>query len=544
MAMDPVLQQAVGAMRRLEFEEALSLLSRYLTGDPDDVRARWLLVQCLENRDRRGDALDQIAQILVTVRNDQTAIDRLAEHVRRRRYPLDHVLRAYESLLAAAPVSASAVFNYAYNLARDGQFEAAVSQYQRALELGITSPEEVYLNIGNLYMDHLDARDRAREQLRKALAINPAYSKAYYNLGNLAEQEGDREEAAANFEKCLQLDPANASALARLADTQNFSDRNDPLLGRLERASAAGRNADVHFALGKAREQLGEFDLAWHHYSAGNLLDRAIMPAYDAAAEAQRFNRIQSSCGRDWLDRYRGSSHEPLFICGMFRSGSTLFEQMLSAHPAFSAGGEREFFPRLVSREFPDYPGGLEDIAADSISRWRQEHLERSSLPQGGSVRLTDKRPDNFLYLGLIKAILPSARFIVTERDWRDIAASIYSVRLGPSQSYATSLEDIHHYIGLQTQLIDHWQEVLGADMKRISYEDLVRDPKQTLGRILSWLGEDWDDACLSFHALKNAVKTASVWQVRQPLYPGSIGRWERFRKYFEDIRRAEPRHT
>jgi len=108
----------------------------------------------------------------------------------------------------------------------------------------------------------------------------------------------------------------------------------------------------------------------------------------------------------------------------------------------------------------------------------------------GQSTRLTDKRPDNFLYIGLIKAVLPSAKIVVTERDWHDVATSIFSTRLGASQNYATSLENIRHYIGLQTELVDHWQSILGSDLKRIRYEDLVREPRDTVsGAARPWRG-------------------------------------------------------
>lgn len=532
--MNPEFQRAVSAMRRRRFGEAIPLLAQYLDGHPKDVQARWLLVQSLESAGRRDSALEQIGLLLDHLSNELPAIDRIAEHLRRKGYPLGRVLKAYEVFLGANPDSANAVFNYAYNLAKDGQFESAIKQYRRAIELDIDEPEEVYLNIANIYMDHLDDHDAARENLGNALDLNPKYSKAHYNLGNLAEQEGNRADAISSFEKCLQLDPANDSALARLADTRTISDRTDAVLSELIKTAASSENADIHFALGKALEQLGDFDAAFHHFSIGNSLDRARMPPYKPAHAEDRFNRIKAVCTRTWIEQFGGSSHEAVFICGMFRSGSTLLEQMLAAHPGFHAGGEKEFFPRLVAREFPDYPSGLHDISLELLQSWKRQHLERSGQKSGLSVRMTDKRPDNFLYLGLIKAILPSARFVVTERDWRDIAASIYSVRLGPSQSYATRLEDIRHYIGLQNELIEHWQEILGAELKRIRYEDLVTKPKETLTDVLVWLGEDWDDACLSFHALKNAVKTASVWQVRQPLHPASVGRWKRFSKHFE----------
>lgn len=460
-------------------------------------------------------------------------IDQIAGYVRRGRLPLDAVLEAYEKYLAHHPDSAIAVFNFAYNLARDGQFDEAIGQYERSLELGIDASEEVHLNIANIYMDHLQAHEKARLHLEKALALNPDYAAAHYNLGNLAEQAGCRTEASRHFEKSLQLNPRNTSALARLADTKSFSSPDDPLLPRLAAAAQTSRNSDLHFAIGRAYEQLQEFDLAWKHFSRGNLLDERIMPAYDPKAMEDYFARVKTVCDRKWLQRVVGQSSAHVFVCGMFRSGSTLLEQILGSHPAFVPGGESQFFPRLVGREFPAYPGGLEDVSNDSLGAWREAYAQQMKRLHGDVGRITDKRPDNLLYLGLIKAVLPSAKVLITERDWRDIATSVYSVRLGPGQSYATRLHNIRHYIHQQAQLTDHWISLMGQDLKVVRYEDLVAKPEQKVTEILEWLGEQWDDRCLSFHESTNSVQTASVWQVREPLYTSSVGRWQRYRPYF-----------
>ena len=138
------------------------------------------------------------------------------------------------------------------------------------------------------------------------------------------------------------------------------------------------------------------------------------------------------------------------------------------------------------------------------------------------------------MHVGLIKAVLPSAKFVVTERDWRDVATSVYSTRLGPGQSYSTNLKDIRHYIGNQQELINHWQSILGSDLLRVPYEDLVTEPRKTITGLLEFLGEDWDEGCLSFNKLKNSVQTASVWQVREPLHTKSVGRWQNYRQHFE----------
>lgn len=533
MATNPVLQQAMTAIRQQQFARAAGLLAELLKSQPGDVQARWLLIQSLEGQGQSDDALDQLRQLLIYVKNDLPAIDRIAAHMRQRHYSREPVIKAYKRFLESHPKSAPAAFNLAWNFTRDGQFDAAISLYERSLGLGIDTPEEVHLNIANIYMDHLHAHDEARAHLAKALELNPEYASAFYNLGNMAEQEGDREKASRNFQHCLKIEPTHEAALARLADTQKFTTEVDPLLQQLVRTAAKSEDPDVHMALGKAYEQLGRFASAWQNFSTGNMLDKRMSPAYSPDRAEAHFSHVMTQCDQAWLDQYQGESHEPVFICGMFRSGSTLLEQMLAAHPGFTAGGESEFFPRLMARELPDYPRGLGELSADQLLGWRRQHKEQLEKRFKESSRTTDKRPDNFLIIGLIKAVLPSAKFIVTERNWRDIATSVYSVRLGPSQSYARNLQDIQHYIGLQERLVNHWAELLGADLRRVRYEDLILEPRQTMTELLHWLGEDWNEDCLSFHELRNSVKTASVWQVREPLHAKSIGRWKHYEQQF-----------
>jgi len=153
MATNPILQQAMTAIRRLQFDEANTLLSRLLAHQPNHVQARWLLIQSLESEKDTDSALEQLRLLLIHVKTDLPAIDRVAGHMRQRRYPLKHILRAYEKYLGYQPDSAIAAFNYAYNLAKDAKFDAAVNLYERSLELGIGEPEEVQLNIANIYMD-------------------------------------------------------------------------------------------------------------------------------------------------------------------------------------------------------------------------------------------------------------------------------------------------------------------------------------------------------------------------------------------------------
>lgn len=438
-------------------------------------------------------------------------------------------LREYEAFLEKKPNAPNAVFNYAYFLARDGQFEAAIEHYRKAIRLGVSAPEEAHLNIANICMDQLHDHEAAARHYREARSLNPHYAPVYHNLGNLAEQMGDREKAVRYFKKCLELEPRDERALARLADTRRFENPDDPLLYRMRDAALTSADADLHFSLGRAYEQLENFGLAWQYFTRANRLDEKSFPPYRPDATARMFEAIASTCSKDWLAGFGEMSQPSVFICGLFRTGSTLLERILGAHPSFTAGGESEFFPRLLARHLPDYPAGLSNLAPATTAAWRGEHEKLVGRLAADGTRLTDKRPDNFLYAGMIGAVLPSARFIVTERDWRDTALSIYGTRLGPRQNYATRIEHIRHYIGLQRKLVDHWQSILGDRLMRLRYEDLVARPRETLEGLLTWLGEAWSGQCLSFHEQGGAVKTASVWQVREPLHSKSVGRWRTF---------------
>lgn len=449
----------------------------------------------------------------------------------------EEVVEAYTELVSQRPGSSVAHHNLAYHAAKLARADLAVLHYRRALELGIDRPEEVHLNLANVLSEQLGDDEAARRELRRALQLRSGYAPAWHNLGHLAEQAGDREEARRCFGRCLALDPANIGALARLADAQDFRDgASEDLLQRLLATARTSQDPDLHFAVGRAFDQRGRHDLAWRAWSHANALDRRAWPPYEPGAVEARVDAILRACTPDWLARtsVAEATHAPVFICGMFRSGSTLLEQMLAAHPAFQPAGEREFLPRLVLRHFPRYPEGLAGLDPARVAEWSRDYAAESARLHGEAGRLTDKRPDNLLYLGLAKAMFPRAHMVVTRRDWRDVAVSVYSTRLGPLANYATDLGDLRHWIRQHDRLVAHWQSLFGAELTIVDYEALVADPKPVLERLLARLGERWDDRCLEFHRLRNPVRTASVWQVRDPLHRGSVGRWERYRPPFE----------
>jgi tetratricopeptide (TPR) repeat protein len=445
----------------------------------------------------------------------------------------------YQRVLARWPDLPDTWYNLALLQRRSGRFDAALASYQQALDRGVSVPEEVHLNRGVIYSDYLRQDDDAERELQAALAIKPTYIPALLNLANLREDFGRQTEASALYAKILELDPRCHTALARQIGLQKIAVPDDPLLARLRAALADARTspadrAELGFALGKALDSCRAWDAAFAAYSAANRDSRQSAGpgagVYDARAHERFVDELIATFrpGRPASAR-SSQSTRPLFVCGMFRSGSTLAEQILAAHSRVTAGGELAFLPSLVRTTLAPFPATLQGVTQAQLEQLSTRYLDMLArlFPRGD--RVTDKRPDNFLYIGLIKSLFPDARIVHTTRDPLDNCLSIYFLHLDPSMSYALDLEDIAHYYVQYRRLMAHWKTLYGADIFDLDYDVLVREPRPAIERLTAFCGLEWEEACLSFERSARAVKTASVWQVRERLYQRSSGRWRNY---------------
>jgi hypothetical protein len=226
----------------------------------------------------------------------------------------------------------------------------------------------------------------------------------------------------------------------------------------------------------------------------------------------------------------------PLFVCGMFRSGSTLVEQILSGHPHVASGGELDFLPMLVHNELAPFPQAMARLRDERSRELAAHYVSLLARLHPGARRVVDKRPDNFLYIGLIKTLFPTARIVHTTRDPLDNCFSVYCLHLDHAMPYALDLLDIGHYYREYRRLMAHWRACYGPDIVDVAYDRLVREPQPVIAKVLAATGLDWDDRCLAFHDRPHAVKTASVWQVRQPLYQHASGRAQRYAPHLDAL--------
>lgn len=459
----------------------------------------------------------------------------------------------YARMLTRWPNFPDAWYNLALLQRRAGRFDAALASYQQALERGVSQPEEVHLNRGVIYSDCLRDDAAAERELQAALALNPSYVPALLNLANLKEDLGQRDQAHALYERILTIEPDCCEALARYAGLKTVVIADDPLIGRLKgvlvrKSVRAADKAHVGFALGRLLDACGAYEEAFDAYSAANLASRE-----SAAPQRSLYDRRKHELFIDEIIAAFPAAHppataplqstRPIFICGMFRSGSTLTEQVLAGHSLVAAGGELPFVPSIVRTELAPFPESMKRIAPAQLGLLGARYLQMVARLFPCAAHVTDKRPDNFLYIGLIKALIPQARIIHTKRCALDNCLSIHFLHLDHSMGYALDLLDTAHYYVQQERLMSHWRSLYGRDIFEFDYDAFVREPLPVVRNALAFCGLEWEDNCLNFQQARTAVKTASVWQVREALYRRSSGRWRNYasrltalRDYLEDL--------
>jgi tetratricopeptide (TPR) repeat protein len=453
---------------------------------------------------------------------------------------IPEAISVYRQVLGINPDLPDSWFNLGWLQRQARAFDDALESYQCALDHGIAKPEEVHLNRAAILSEYLHRPRDAQMELRAALEKNPGFTRALVNLGNLHEDLGEREEARQAYLRALDIEPNQTLPLARLATVSLSATLDTELATRLlemmaEPTASNTQRAGLGFALAALLDAAGKYDEAFSAATAANQASRAAGGSrgrYDRAAQEQFVDRLISTFDHPVSSTRDGPA--PVFICGMYRSGSTLIEQILAGHSRVTAGGELDLIPAIVA-SVPGYPAPFSNADAEVFERARQFYL--TGLPeQPGHKVVTDKRPDNFLHVGLIKSMFPAARIIHTVRNPLDNLLSLYFLHLDPSSAYALDLADAAHWYAQYRRLMGHWRKLYGHDILEVDYDALVEDPEPAVRNVVQFLGLEWEDSLLDFAGTERAVKTASVWQVREPLYTRSSGRWRNYESHLQAL--------
>lgn len=410
----------------------------------------------------------------------------------------------------------------------------------RALELDPGNAEAANA-LGLMYAAR-GRQNEAADAFAKATA-KAGYVEAWVNLGNALKEAGRFEEALSAFDRARELAPRAGAPLLGLAQVKTFRDPADPHLaamrkvaGELESLPPAQR-IYLHFALGKAYDDLGDADAAFTHLHAGNMLKRHAN-GYDEAKALDLFERIKRTFDAACMTSADAGAADatPIFVIGMPRSGTTLVEQIISSHPHVGAAGEISALNE-VARDLRGFPEIARSLAGAELARAGDAYVQKLRAYAPDAAHITDKTPSNMSFVGLIHLMLPNARIVHVRRDPVDTCFSCYSKLFTREQRYSYDLGELGRYYRAYHDLMRHWRDVLPSDrMLEVRYEDVVADTEGEARRLLTYCGLEWDDCVLAFYRNERAVKTASASQVRQPIYASSVARWRRYEKHLQPL--------
>jgi tetratricopeptide (TPR) repeat protein len=419
---------------------------------------------------------------------------------------------------------------------RAGDLAGATAQYEAILGV---DPE----NAGARHLLGVVALQRQEYERAVALIGEAIRQKGdaapfYHNRAAALRALGRFAEAEADYREALRLSPEYAEAYFNYSAVKKFT-REDGLHEAIEKQlTREGVSRDdrcfLHFAAGKIYDDLQRYDDAFAHYAEGNRqrqakFDREAQAA-QYAATIERFSPTLLAAKAEVGFR----SDVPVFVVGMPRSGTTLVEQIIASHEQAHGAGELNDISAIV-RELPkhaggkSYPGCVASLGDNVLRGFGEAYVERIRSLAPTAERIVDKMPRNFEHLGLIRLLLPEARVILCRRDPRDTLLSCYFQRFRTGQEWSYDLGDLVVYYRQYLRLMEHWRAALPVAIFDVDYESLVADPAATSRAIVEFCGLPWSDACEVFHLSPRPVATASNWQVRQPVYPSSVGRWKRY---------------
>jgi tetratricopeptide (TPR) repeat protein len=463
----------------------------------------------------------------------------------------DAALEAHRHAIELDPTMTDAHQRAAVILLRQAKTEEAVQAFQQAFA---SAPDTL---LGRLCrVKALLAQGRmseAEEAARGVIASEPSSVDAHVTLGGILAGVGRFDESATHLEHAIAHSPSRglppwlAAAYSNLVTLRRVAEADRPLVARILALLETGGAkvppdawAMLHFAAGKALDDLKDYAAAIRHFDA----------AREICGRGGRVDRTEFAQGIDrtialYSSKFfvqnaaLGSDDEtPVLVLGMPRSGTTLVDRIVSSHPKVAGGGELPFWSQRP-RATPDEPSAT---PAETAAKICEDYLRLLREIGPGALRVTDKTPFNFYWMGLVRLHFPKAKIIHCRRNPVDTCLSIYSNHFVGSWLFANSRGDLAFYYREYLRLMQHWRKVFPSDrLLEVDYEDVVAAPEATSRRLVAFCGLEWDPACLHPERNPDAVQTASVWQARQPIYRRSVERWRNYEPWLGELRELMP---
>jgi tetratricopeptide (TPR) repeat protein len=407
------------------------------------------------------------------------------------------------------------------------------------------------LNLKALCLTQRGDYDSAIAAYERLFAQDSSEAPCWAGYGYALKTVGRFDDAVAAFKKAVALDPALGEAWWQLADLKTFRfspTEIETIRQQLAKGALTQENrAQLHFAVGKALEDGGEFSASFEEYARGNAARRQTVQ-YSADNTAALVRRSKALFTAEFFRAREGAgcpAPDTIFIVGLTRSGSTLIEQILASHPAVEGTRELPVLPSLaaqIRKEGGDasYPELLERLSPDRLKQFGEEYLERTRVHRKLNRPLfIDKLPANFLHLGLIHLILPNAKIIDARRNPLACGFANFKQHFTRGQEWSYDLTEIGRYYRDYAELMAHFDPVLPGRIHRVMYEELVADTEGETRRLLEYCSLPFDPACLRFYENDRPVLTASAQQVRRPIFRDAVEQWRNYKPWLGPLKTA-----
>jgi tetratricopeptide (TPR) repeat protein len=584
--------EAPGVLLRTSVQAALDLndpaaakrlCEKHLSMLPDDPDAYRYLGQVLMILGERDHALAIATRAIdLTPQDPRVWSDRGRVLVWSGQIP-DAII-CFERAVELAPAYADGWHNLGLVLRQTGQTQRAFDALKQALIVNPTRAE-TYLSLGNLLVDanqledaigcferavaydplmakthtrlaqelsHRGEVQRAESLFRRSVSLDGDNVESWFGLGRTLEDLGQADVALSCYQNVLDRQPGHALALghylalAKGDKGQEWISQLEPALDRADGSAEA--QALIGYGLTKWYDRRGRFQEAASAGMRANAARRRATGLFNRSALTARIDAICTAYIKELFEERRHigiGTDQPVLIVGLPRSGTTLTEQILSAHPLMHGAGELPDLARLAAESLEGADVAPWQAALrldDEMKSHRMAHEYLRALRHNAPLncrRISDKQPLNFFHLAFAALLFPNARVLHCRRDPRDNALSIWIENFSRDQTYATDFGDLAHFMREYRRLMAHWCENLPLCILDIQYEETVADLEGQARRIMAFLKVPWDNRCLDFHKVDRAVQTPSRWQVRQPIYSSSVGRWRQYREHLPELSSA-----
>lgn len=511
-----LLRRASESMRTGRAREAEQLLREHLRLCPGDLEALQL----------RSDLLARVGAV-------------------------DHALTLLDRCLEVAPRCAAARYRRASLLFQVGSAEHALADV--GVLLAHQPGEPRYCNLKAVILSWLGMYGEAIPLYERLLVAYPKNPKFHINHGHALRSAGLRDEAIKAYRRCLELRLECGEGWWGLANLKTYefthADIDDMRSGLSNMRVSAEDRVNLHFALGKALEDVRDFAASFEQYRSGCELRRrqGRFKADEYRAEIARIMRIYDA---EFIEKRIGSgadASDPIFIVGVPRSGSTLVEQILASHSLVEG-----------TMELPDLPAIARSLRHQALSRgWAscheqaalldpaelrqmgEEYLRRTRVHRkSGAPRFVDKLLGNFMHIGLIQLMLPNATIIDVRRHPMACGLSCYKQNFERGHHFSNDLGDIGRYYRGYVEVMAHFDSVMPGRVLTVEYERLVKETQAEVHRILEHCKLPFEESCVRFFENRRAVRTVSSEQVRQPIYRDALEQWREFEPWLEPLKR------